>query len=212
MIFCWKSSGTANEIKLTCSCFAAVHWGWGPVLNPAGELLKSVKKEEFGVAVEGDLLVGSKNNIFAFEELLHPIEEMKKVAERTFKFSTNKIKTEMELEDLMTEREGLRLEENGSSSVKEGLQETRIVKRELQESEIVKKGLKQGHMMKQLQERKLLQDGLVEKEVPYEGLVECDTTRKGLEERQMLNEGLEKNKILKEGLEVTYPEARVDDH
>ena len=174
--------------------------------------MKSVKKEEFGVAVEGDLLVGSKNNIFALEEMLHPIEEMKKVADRTFKFSSNKIKTEMELEDLKTEREGLRLQENGSSSVKEGLQETRIVKRELQESEIVKKGLKQGHMMKQLQERKLLKDGLVEKEVPYEGLVECDTTRKGLEERQMLNEGLEKNKILKEGLEVTYPEAKVDDH
>ena len=164
--------------------------------------MKSMKKEEFGVAVEGDLLVGSKNNIFAFEEMLHPIEEMKKVAERTFKFSTNKIKTEMELEDLKTEREGLRLEENGSSSVKEGLQETQIVK----------EGLKQGNMMERLQERKLLKDGLVEKEVPYEGLVECDTTRKGLEERQMLNEGLEKNKILKEGLEVTYPEAKVDDH
>ena len=103
-----------------------MHWGWGPVLNPAGELLKSVKKEDFGVGVEGGLLVGSKNNVFAFEEMLHPVEEMKKAADKTFKFSTNKIKTEMELDNMKAGREGLRLEENSSISMKEGLQETQF--------------------------------------------------------------------------------------
>jgi len=203
----WKSFSTSH-----CSCFAAVHWGWGPVLNPAGELLKSVKKEDFGVGVEGGLLVGSKNNVFAFEEMLHPVEEMKKAADKTFKFSTNKIKTEMELDNMKAGREGLRLEENSSISMKEGLQETQFVKEGLQESQIVKEVLQERNLMERLQERKLLKDGLLGSVVPHERLMEHDSMREGLEEQQMLDEGLEKNKILEEGLEVTNPDSKVDGH
>ena len=157
-------------------------------------MLKSVKKEEFGFAVEGDLVVGSNTNCFA-------LEEMKKAADRNFKFSTNKIKTEMELENLMTRREGLKLEENSSNSVLEGLQEGKI-----------KEGLQDRIIKRGLQARKLLKDELLESAIPYEGLVEHDSMREGVEEGKMLNEGLEENKILSEGLDVTSSEAKVDDN
>ena len=140
-------------------------------------MLKSVKKE--------DLVVGSKTNFFA-------LEEMKKATDRNFKFSTNKIKTEMELENLKTGREGLKLGEYSSNSVLEGLQER-----------IIMRGLQAG---------KLLKDGLLESAIPYEGLEEHDLLREGLEEGSMHNEGLEKNKILNEVLEVTSSEAKVDDN
>ena len=136
---------------LTFSCFAVVHWGWGPVLNPAeGVLLKSMKKEEYIVAAEENLVVGKSDNIFAFEE-------MKRTTPRNGKFSTNKIKQEIELENLKIGKEEPMLEQG--ELLKEGLHQTKLVKEGLQEIK-----------MERVEDSKMLKDSLEEKKILKEGL------------------------------------------
>ena len=124
-----------NLTDRTFSCFAAVQWGWGPVLSPAGDSLKAVKKEEDIVADGGTVAVGRNNNIFAFEEL-------KRTSHRNRKFSTNKIKQEIELENLKAEKEEQTMQEGRLERKDiEGLEESKLLKEVLGEGELLRKEL-----------------------------------------------------------------------
>jgi len=145
----WKSFSSSH-----CSCFAAVHWGWGPVVNPAaGDFLKSMKKEEDFAAAEENLVVGRTDNIFA-------CEEMKRTTHRNRKFSTNKIKQEIELENLKTGREEQSELLHQTKMIKEGLQERKMMEG-LEEHKIPKDGQEDRKMLKEgLEEYKILKEGL----------------------------------------------------
>jgi len=86
-----------------CRCFSTVQWGWGPVLNPERDLSILVKKEEDIMTAGGDLVVGN-NQVFPFEE----------VKRDPLRFSTNKVKRGIELENLKTGKEEPRLTGRGT--------------------------------------------------------------------------------------------------
>ena len=161
-----------NLTDLTCSCFASVHWGWGPVVNPAaGDFLKSMKKEEDFAAAEENLLVGRTDNIFA-------CEEMKRTTQRNRKFSTNKMKQEIELENLKTGRE------EQSELLKEGLHQTKM--------------LKEGKMTEGLEGHKLLKDSQENSEMLEEGLeMNCEAK---VDDRQAIQSSLDA--VMKEKAEM----------
>ena len=98
----------------------------------------SMKKEENIVAAEEDLVVGGTGNIFSFEE-------MKRTTQRNRMFSTNKIKQDIELENLKTGREELMLEQ--SELWKEGLHSTKMMKEGLQESKMME-GMEEPNTLK----------------------------------------------------------------
>jgi len=81
-----------------CSCLTFVQWGWGPVLNPDRDLSILVKKEEDIMTAGGDLVLAN-NKLFTFEEMKRD----------QFRFSTNKVKRDIEMEIVKTEKEGLKL-------------------------------------------------------------------------------------------------------
>ena len=161
-----------NLTDLTCSCFASVHWGWGPVVNPAaGDFLKSMKKEEDFAAAEENLLVGRTDNFFA-------CEEMKRTTHRNRKFSTNKMKQEIELENLKTGRE------EQSELLKEGLHQTKM--------------LKEGKMTEGLEGHKLLKDSQENSEMLKEGLeMNCEAK---VDDRQAIQSSLDA--VMKEKAEM----------
>ena len=165
-----------NLTDLTCSCFASVHWGWGPVVNPAaGDFLKSMKKEEDFAAAEENLLVGRTDNFFA-------CEEMKRTTHRNRKFSTNKMKQEIELENLKTGRE------EQSELLKEGLHQTKMIK----------EGLQVGKMMDGLEEHRILKDSQENSEMLKEGLeMNCEAK---VDDRQAIQSSLDA--VMKEKAEM----------
>jgi len=182
----WKSFSSSH-----CSCFAAVHWGWGPVLNPeAGGFLKSMKKEENIVAAEEDLVVGGTDNIFSFEE-------MKRTTQRNRMFSTNKMKQDIELENLKTGREELMLEQ--SELWKEGLHSTKMMKEGLQESKMME-GMEEPNTLKGWQEdRKMLKEGLEDNKILKEGL-EVTKCEAKVDDHQVIQSSLEA--VMKEKSEM----------
>ena len=144
-----------------------------------------MKKEDFLAAeLEESLVVGRDDNIFAFEEL-------KRSTHRNRKFSTNKMKQEIELENLKFEREELILKE--SELLKEGLHQTKIAREGLQESKMV-----EGQ-----EESQIVKEGPMERELLKERLL----VKEELEESKTVKEA---SQIMKEGLKVT--EAKVDEH
>ena len=80
------------------SCLTYVQWGWGPVLNPERDLSILVKKEEDFMTAGGDLVLAN-SQLFTFEEMKRD----------QFRFSTNKVKRDIEMEIVKTEKEGLKL-------------------------------------------------------------------------------------------------------
>ena len=109
-----------------------------------------MKKEEFIVGAEENLVVGRSDNIFAFEE-------MKRTTPRNGKFSTNKIKQEIELENLKIGKEEPMLEQG--EVLKERLHQTKLVKEGLQENK-----------MERVENIKMLKDSREEKKILKEEL------------------------------------------
>ena len=96
------------------SCLTSVQWGWGPVLNPGRDLSILVKKEEDIMTARGDLVVGN-NQVFIFEEMKRD----------PFRFSTNKVKRDLELENLKTGKEEPRL--TGRGTLEAELETTKVL-------------------------------------------------------------------------------------
>ena len=80
------------------SCLTSVQWGWGPVLYPERDLSILVEKEEDIMTAGGDLVLAN-NQPFTLEEMKRD----------QFRFSTNKVKRDIEMEIVKTEKEGLKL-------------------------------------------------------------------------------------------------------
>ena len=151
--------------------------------------MKSMKREDI-VAAEEDLIVGRTDNIFSFEET-------KRTTQRNKMFSTNKIKQEIELENLKTGREELMLEQ--SELWKEGLQSTKTMREGLQESKMME-GMEEPNTLKGWQEdRKMLKEGLEDNKILKEGL-EVTKCEAKVDDHQAIQNSLEA--VMKEKSEM----------
>ena len=149
-----------------------------------------MKKEEDIVAAEENLVVGRTDNIFSFEE-------MKRTTQRNRMFSTNKMKQDIELENLKTGREELMLEQ--SELWKEGLHSTKMMKEGLQESKMME-GMEEPNTLKGWQEdRKMLKEGLEDNKILKEGL-EVTKCEAKVDDHQVIQSSLEA--VMKEKSEM----------